>query len=239
MVSKPNFFVPIIKQRAFEQVAKGIQDLVLNGTMKCGDRLPSEAEMARNFGVGRQTIREAMRFLEISGFITTQKGGAGGAVIEDSVASTITRAFLNAMKLKKVTIEEVLDVRLGIEKMVVRSVIQRGSEQDLLEIKKIFDLGKKKIKSSTYTGLENIKFHKSLAEASKNRVLVILTDLILAVIDDFVTSTDRGYERLKTEIQDHGKILEAIIQRDEGKAVRHLERHVDGVRNRIRNSTLR
>ena len=104
MGHKMELFEPIRKRRAFEQVADKIKELIFSGALKSGDKLPPEVELAQKYNVGRQTIREALRFLEISGFITTQKGGAGGAYIEDSVLQAIGNSFVDATKMKKVTI---------------------------------------------------------------------------------------------------------------------------------------
>ena len=74
-------FQPIKNERTFEKVSTRIKRLIFDGVLKPGDRLPSEMELAHQFDVGRQTIREALRILELSGFITVQKGGSGGPLI--------------------------------------------------------------------------------------------------------------------------------------------------------------
>jgi len=234
MEASDHIFIPIKKRRAFEQVAERIQDLIFQGVLKPGDKLPSEAELAKSYNVGRQTIREAMRFLEISGFIITQKGGAGGAYIQDTVLHSITIAFINAMKLKKVTIEEVLEVRLEVERIVLKNVIEKADSTDIDEIKEILKLGKSKIRSKTYTGLENIKFHKALAKASKNQILIMMVDLLMAALDDFITKTERGYDRMRSEIKEHSDILDCVIKKDTKGAEEHLAKHVLSVGKRLR-----
>ncbi|MDZ7700199.1 MAG: GntR family transcriptional regulator [Deltaproteobacteria bacterium] len=64
-----------------DKISNSIKELILNGTLKIGDRLPSEKELAQQFQVDRQTIREALRLLELSGFVTIQRGPGGGPVI--------------------------------------------------------------------------------------------------------------------------------------------------------------
>ncbi|MBW1667866.1 MAG: FadR family transcriptional regulator [Deltaproteobacteria bacterium] len=234
MEGTAHIFIPIKQRRAFEQVAERIQDLIFQGVLKSGDKLPSEAELAKRYNVGRQTIREAMRFLEISGFIVTQKGGAGGAYIQDAILHSITIAFLNAMKLKKVTIEEALEARLEVEKIVLKKVIEKADPSDLEETKEILKLSKSKIRSKTYTGLENIKFHKALAKGSKNPILIMMVDLLMAVLDDFISKTERGYERMRSEIKEHSDILDCVIKKDARGAEEHLAKHVLSVGKRLR-----
>ena len=85
MGNQKQLFGPIRNGRIFEEVSFKIKELILNGTINPGDKLPSEAELAQQFGVSRQTIREALRLLELSGFITVQRGAHGGPLIKDTI----------------------------------------------------------------------------------------------------------------------------------------------------------
>jgi GntR family transcriptional regulator, transcriptional repressor for pyruvate dehydrogenase complex len=67
MIVGKDMFQPIKGKRTFEEVSDKIKSLVIKGILKVGDRLPSEAELARQFSVGRQSVREALRLLELSG----------------------------------------------------------------------------------------------------------------------------------------------------------------------------
>jgi len=235
MHHKMELFEPITKRRAFEQVADKIKELVFNGALKSGDRLPSEIELAQKYNVGRQTIREALRFLEISGFVTTQKGGSGGAHIEDSVLQAIANSFVDATKMKKVTIEEVLSVRFEIEKLVLTEAIKNIEASDIERIKEIIHLKENEIKEGVKSGYANIMFHKLLAKASKNQVLVIMVDLIMAVINDFVMKTGFGYQRMEREIHEHKRILNAVVNKNEDEAIKLLRRHVKIIQKLLKN----
>ena len=105
MEMQKNLFEPIKSERTFEKVSKKIKQLIFDGVLKPGDRLPSELDLAQQFGVSRQTIREALRILELSGFITIQKGGAGGPLIKDTVLHSLNGMFLDAFQLEKVTLD--------------------------------------------------------------------------------------------------------------------------------------
>ena len=88
-------FTPIKSKRTFEEISFEIKRLIFKGILKPNDKLPSEIELARQFNVGRQTIREALRLLELSGFISIQKGSTGGPIIEDTIFNTISNSFLD------------------------------------------------------------------------------------------------------------------------------------------------
>ncbi|MEJ2098254.1 MAG: GntR family transcriptional regulator [Deltaproteobacteria bacterium] len=129
-------FSPIKNRRTFEQVSNEIKKFIFNGIFKPGDKLPPEKELAQQFRVGRQSVREALRILELSGFIVIQKGGGGGAVIKDSISSTISGLFLDAFQLEKITIEELTAARVEIEKIVLKHAIQQADAFDIERLRK-------------------------------------------------------------------------------------------------------
>ena len=138
-------FTPIKGSRTFEEVSDQIKKLIFDGVFKPGDKLLPEIELAQQFNVGRQSIREALRILELSGFITIQKGGGGGAVIRDTISSTISRLFLDAFQLEKITIEELTVARFEIEKTVLKYAIANADEADLKRLQENVDDACKKV----------------------------------------------------------------------------------------------
>jgi len=121
-------FTPIKTRRTFEEVSASIKQLILDGVLRPGDRLPSEMELARQFNVSRQTIREALRILELSGFISVQKGGSGGPLIRDTIMNTINNLFFDAFQLERISIDELTAARIETG----RSWISRRSASSFL-----------------------------------------------------------------------------------------------------------
>ena len=106
--------------RVFEEVSSKIKEMIFKGVMKPGDRLPSEAELANRFQVGRQSIREALRILEFSGFISIQKSGRNsGAIIQNTILKTISDLFVDALAFERLSLDHLTIARLEIEKRVV------------------------------------------------------------------------------------------------------------------------
>ena len=121
--TKEKLFNPLKPKRAFEEVCDEIKTLIFTGTLKPGDRLPTELELASQFNVSRQTVREALRLLETTGFINMQKGGSGGPLIVDTILNTISNSFLDAFQLQKISVDELTAARIEIEKMVLKAVL--------------------------------------------------------------------------------------------------------------------
>ena len=163
-------FTPIKGSRTFEEVSNQIKKLIFDGVFKPGDKLLPETELAQQFNVGRQSVREALRILELSGFITIQKGGGGGAIIKDTISNKISNLFLDAFQLEKITIEELTVARFEIEKTVLKYAIENADEADIKRLQENVRDALEKIEANINVIDENIQFHNLLARASKNHL---------------------------------------------------------------------
>lgn len=227
-------FDPIKSTRAFEQVSEQIKERIFSGKLMPGDRLPPEAQLAAEFNVGRQTVREALRLLEMSGFIATQKGGGGGAYIKDSIQGTIRDLFIDAFRLKRASLEDLTIARLQVEKHVLDLVLENFDENDAQNLKINIAEAKARIqKGKTATEL-NIKFHKLLAQASKNFVYVIIMECIMAVLGGFLLKKEPSLSSSQSVVQSHEEILEAILNKNTVRANELFKSHLLDVRNRLK-----
>jgi GntR family transcriptional repressor for pyruvate dehydrogenase complex len=247
MSSKPKaVFAPIKSSRMFEEVSNRIKKFIFDGVFKPGDKLPPETELAQQFNVGRQSIREALRILELSGFITIQKGGGGGAVIKDTISSTISELFYDAFLLEKITIEELTVARVEIEKTVLKYVIQNADESDIKRLQENIRKSHEKIANNEVVIDENIQFHKLLARASKNHLFVIVVEAITTAVRHFMSQLGPDSEfsehkkwynesiiRSKNTVEFHQHILDAIVANDLDQAIELLEAHLHEVKNRL------
>lgn len=223
-------FSPLKTKRRFEEISAKIKELIFKGVLKPGDRLPSEVELARQFNVGRQTIREALRLLELSGFITVQRGGAGGPIIENTIMNTLSGSFLDAIKFSNTTIAELTIARLQIETLALNEALKRIDDRDIKAMQENITRAKKKIADGMQAFRENIDFHKLLARASKNHVFVIVVEAIMTVVANFLSrrgepNPDESYSVTKS----HESLLKAIIEKRNEEAISLLQSHLNEV----------
>ena len=113
-------FKPIRQLRVSEEVAEQLKQSIHLGHFKAGDKLPAERDLAEEFKVSRVAIREALRRLENSGFITTRQGATGGAYVTDLTFEYLANAFLDLFLADKISIPELHRVRLLIEPEIAR-----------------------------------------------------------------------------------------------------------------------
>ena len=243
-------FNPIRAERTFERVSIKIKGLIFDGILSPGDRLPSETELAQQFDVGRQTIREALRILELSGFITIQKGGNGGPLIRTTILNTINNLFLDAFRLEKVTTEELTLARIEIEKVVLGHAIDLADNQDILGLRENIQKARRKLDENIMAIDENVEFHNLLAKASKNHVFVLVVGSIMAVVRDHTSRLTASLEGVKSvrklsesvilsrnAVDIHEEIVNAMLEKDREKAMVLMDTHVREVGQRLESLT--
>jgi DNA-binding FadR family transcriptional regulator len=239
-------FTPIKGSRTFEEVSDQIKKLIFDGVFKPGDKLLPETELAQQFNVGRQSVREALRILELSGFITIQKGGGGGAIIKDTISNKISNLFLDAFQLEKITIEELTVARFEIEKTVLKYAIENADEADIKRLQENVRDAWEKIEANINVIDENIQFHNLLAKASKNHLFVIVVEAVTTAVRHFMSQlgpdaefsdNEKWYNeniiQSKNTLTYHNKILNAVIEKKLDKAIDTLENHLQEVKNRL------
>jgi GntR family transcriptional repressor for pyruvate dehydrogenase complex len=212
---------PIKSKRTFEEVSNRLKELIFQGVLRPGHKLPSENALAQMFQVGRQSVREALRVLELSGFITVRGGVKGGPVIADTVLSKIADLFLNAFKFNKVSLEDFVTARCAIERSVLDSLFKNADRSDIESLRNNIREANAKQNEGKLAFEENIDFHRLLAKASKNFIFSIVMESLLTVLSDFRSKLTAvgGIERSRQVTEIHEAILEAIVAKKKRKAI--------------------
>jgi GntR family transcriptional repressor for pyruvate dehydrogenase complex len=217
-------------QRLYQQVTGQLVELINKGVFEPGQRLPSERELADQFGVSRPTIREAMIAMEIADAVEVRSGSGvyvlelkakPGPVVDDQGPGPY----------------EILEARLLIESDACALAAQRISEQQLQQLS---DLLSEMVDENTQddaTEKADEKFHCLIAEAAGNSAISATIGWLWELRNQSELSTrffhHNREEGVKPVIEDHRLILEALHQRDSEAAraamKNHLQRVVDGL----------
>lgn len=234
MDKKPIKFRPIKSKRVFEELSSHIKGLIIQGDLKTGDRLPSELELADQFQVSRQTVREALRILELSGFIKVRTGGKGGPIVSNTTFHTMNNLFLDVFQIEKISMEEITIARLSIEKTILAHALQNADEADIQGLRKNITEAKKRAKQGQACTDLNLEFHELLGKASKNRVLQIVMGSIMAVLAHFHEIIPSDPQISGKAANYHEEVLAAVIAKDLDKALRVLEKELTEVGDRFK-----
>jgi DNA-binding FadR family transcriptional regulator len=206
--------MPIINKKSLaEEVAEQLRTPIINGDYKADEQLPTEPELMKQFGVGRSSIREAIRILANSGLLRVQQGV--GTFIE--APAGITEPF--HQRLKRAEAPHLDEVRRLLEMKIAEKAAANRTNDDLKKIKAALD--KRTAMAHGAGSLEDcvqadIDFHMSIAEAAGNPVL---TDLYQSFCIQLKSWFMKAYPDVSI-FQDtlHEQLYESIKDRDEKKA---------------------
>ena len=219
-------YSPVQTRRAFEEVASQIREQLTKGALKPGDRLPSERELAEQFGLSRNTVREALRSLEMSGILEFRKGATGGAFVREGHSETVISGFSDLFRMGVITPEDLIEARRIVGVEVTRLACQRATEADLLALEQNVDASEAAMDAGENSRRVeiNLAFHALLARAAKNPVLVILVDALIEVQSKLLqvlvpTSNSKV-------ILSRRRLLKHLRARDEEAAVREMQIHL-------------
>jgi GntR family transcriptional repressor for pyruvate dehydrogenase complex len=170
--------------RAFDTICQKIRDLLAAGTLKPGDKLPPERQLAEQFRVGRSALREALRTLEATGILTLKKGAHGGAFIREGDPSRVTQVIQDLLHLRSISLENLTEARVFIQDVVVRLACQRATLADLAALDRNIELAERLTAQKSYNErLEtSIEFYRLLAAAAHNPVLSIMVDALANIL---------------------------------------------------------
>lgn len=212
--------------RMSEAIARQIEEQVHGGRLRPEEMLPSENELMKQFGVGRNTVREALRMLEATGLVRIKQGARGGAMISRVSNEFVSDFLKKAFRLGGVSGEEFHAFRLALEPSIAEIVAARPSidpeiisrmERKISEAQALHEL-------KETTVLANMDFHVCLAEATENMMFIVLMTTMRAGLTAVAPLTK---ERFRSEsIEYHKRILTAIKNRDPEKAKELMQSHL-------------
>jgi GntR family transcriptional repressor for pyruvate dehydrogenase complex len=198
----------IEKTKIYEIAVNQIKDQIENGTWVVGSRLPSERVLAEKLGVGRPSIREALRVLEVMGYIEI-KPGQGNFVTKPN--SDDRRAkVLQSMLQEDANVVELLEVREILEPQIAYLAAQSASEKDIHVLEGILDQMDKHNNRGESTFEDNIEFHLAIARSVDNKVLFQVQKLLLKSSRETVARYFQVPGRNAKSLVGHRVILDAI-----------------------------
>lgn len=196
-----------------KQISIEIEKAIKKGAFKIGEKIPSEPDLVKTFEVSRNTIREAIQSLIQAGVLESRQGDGTYVVTTSRFEANI----LNRLNNSKIS--EVHEVRVSLEREIVKLAALRRTQSDLAEIKKTLE-NKNLTKGSFKENSEaDLAFHLSIAKASHNSIFY---DLYKSISEYICTSIEKRLEitHMEEELisQLHIELFEAISSQDSKKA---------------------
>jgi DNA-binding FadR family transcriptional regulator len=226
-------FKPVTTVRNFEAISAQIREQIEARRLRPGDKLPAERELAVQFGVSRNAVREALRSLESAGIIGLQKGAHGGAFVLEGNFDGVTRSIRDMLALGRISLDNLTEARQEIMKVVLQMASERATEDDIQKLEENVALSEKAIAArqhETQMAL-SAEFYSLLAQATQNVVLVLLVDPLSEVVRHFVNAAGI---RATEPVVDSRKELVACLRNHDGEgAIRIMNDHLTVVHQAI------
>lgn len=236
--SRLQHFKPIEVLKPSEIIVRQIRSLIVNGVFKPDDRLPSERELSERFGVGRGHVREAVKKLEFYGILKTEP--QSGTTVASIGVRALEGLFSNVLHLEKEDFASLMDTRDLLEKHSARLAAERATAEEIEGIVQAHEDFLAQVKKGNDGLEEDLLFHLRIAESSHSSVLCSLISLmtpeILTLTRDLQVF---GGERSRKALEEHDAVLKALTSRDPDAAERAMEHHMEGSRERGKQSKQR
>jgi DNA-binding FadR family transcriptional regulator len=213
--------------RASDAVVQHIKELVVTGQLRSGQRLPSEKELAKLFGLSRVTVRDALRVLEAEGFVRIKVGARGGAFISAPGPQHVTRSLTNLLRVNRASLRALAEARLILEPEVAALAAQRARPADLRAMRRaVEDARAARERHDPYFIPHSVGFHTALAEACGNPVLVCALASFRALFHEVLARLLPDDAMAARAVEDHQAILQAVAARDAERARALMREHL-------------
>lgn len=222
-------YVPIQPERLYERIVSQIEERMVAGELKTGDQLPPENELARQFGVSRTAVREAIKTLREKRLVEIRPGK--GTFITDGMPSAIRHSLGLLMKFGPANgSANLVEVREILEPEIAALAATRITDEYVEAMREAIDTMDTALQDVDRFVEADLDFHLALAEATQNPLIPLLIDSIIDLLrEDRKRSglVEGGLERGQSF---HKKILKAVMRRDAKAARQSMQDHLEQVR---------
>lgn len=223
-------FRPISTPRAFEAILLQLKEAIGAGHLRAGSRLPSERELAAQFGVSRASVREALRVLEALGLVGTRRGADNGAVLLSEPGNAFTTVLDLLVALRHVPLADVVEFRVMLETNAVRRLASEDHSSSLERLGSLLDQMADPLLEQPEFHQLDASFHVTLVRSAGNRLVNLVetaadSTLRSLIADVALVASDWSSVRPRL-IAEHQAIYDAIAAADPGLAEERTAAHV-------------
>lgn len=208
-------------------IIRQIKELLIAGKLKPGDKLPPERKLSEQLAVGRTHVREAIRKLEFYGILQTKP--QSGTYVASIGVSALQTLIADVLKIDSPSFLSLVETRLLLEDASIRYACERRTAEDVDRLQEFLDAYLQKAKKGVKAVEEDLMFHLTIADISKNKVL---KSLLLIIIPDIISN----YSVFKVcdtvsgkSLKEHEELFDCIKNGDAEKGSLVMKKHLQGV----------
>ncbi|SHL10368.1 GntR family transcriptional regulator [Phytopseudomonas punonensis] len=230
-------FGPLRQRRLSDDIVARLEAMILEGTLKAGERLPAERQLAEQFGVSRPSLREAIQKLAAKGLLSSRQGG--GTYVCENLGSTFSDPLMQLLESSADAQRDLLEFRHTLEGSCAYYAALRATDVDRQRLSEAFErlqdcYGRAAEVTRAEEGVADASFHLAIAEASHNAVLLHTIRGLFDLLKRNVVTNIGGMYALRGETRSmlnaqHRALFEAIMEGRAEDARRLSNQHIDYV----------
>jgi len=230
--SQPRF-APIRTKRVFEEICEQVRREMAAGSLRPGDKLPPERELALKLGVSRAAVREAFRSLEIAGVVGLHKGARGGAFILKGDPDIVTRSIRDMFHLGRISLDNLTEARTLVMQLAMQLACERIRPTTLAALER--NVERLTMLPVSGKAAERVaisaEFYRLISQATDNTVMQViieaLTDIVLQQVEQ------SNIEFFPNLITHRRRLVEYIANRQVDEAKREMTEHLQRLRRHL------
>lgn len=212
--------------KASERLARHLANSIVEGEFEEGARLPHESEMLAQLQVGRATLREALRLLEVWGLVVIRTGPGGGPTVRRPTAPEFAEQLAMMLHFQQFDLADASDARLALEPMMTRLAAERITPEQIADLRDSIDIMSRSFDDLPEFWKQNARFHSGVGEAANSRIISMFVDALKFIGDG--ASSGVAYTRpvLKEVVAAHERIVDLLEEGDPDKAAEAMHDHL-------------
>jgi GntR family transcriptional regulator, transcriptional repressor for pyruvate dehydrogenase complex len=228
---------PAERRSVSEQVADAIRVYMQAEGLGPGDRLGREEDLARQFGVSRPTLREALRLLSSSHLVRASKGPGGGIFVaatpEEGIGRTVSASVASMLQAQSITIDELLETRMLFEVPLVGLAAQRAGDEDVARLHALLAEAERRADDAQAVGEIDERLHRLISEIAGNRLAAAFNAWVVEVLQPPLRELVAPAVVEAVIVEQHRDIVRAIERGDPAAAERAMREHLVYVRDLV------
>jgi len=215
---------PLKKGSLVNLVVEQIKDALINKELKPGDFLPSEVDLAKNLGVGKSSVREALKMLQASGVVEVKRGH--GTVICKHPGQDSVNLLIFQLIMEERNIQDIIDLRMVFEPAFTVMAMNRASDKEIQSIRKTVERFEESIKRGIQKADDDLAFHLAILRATHNPFVIRIGETIFQLFKSSINMSMRTIPEVA--LRDHKRIFKAFVDKDEDKLVEAVVASFEG-----------
>lgn len=223
---------PVRRVRTHEQVLAQIQQKILDGSLRAGQRLPSERELVTALGVSRTSVREALRALEAMGIIEARTGSGqdAGSVVTAKSTPAMTNLLRLHIALAKISLADLVETRVQLERNAARGAASARTAEDVHRLAGLVEAMRSTDSDYHEFNALDTEFHVTIARISGNALAADLMQALRGAVEHEMAAAFARFDDWRTVadslVDEHEAILRAVEKGDEETAANQVAEHI-------------